>query len=43
MTEEFKILSEREHALERPGMYIGSTSLEDQLHLSFRDGHSYLV
>lgn len=31
----FKILSESTHALERPGMYIGSTTIEDQEHISF--------
>lgn len=28
MTEEFKILSPREHCRKRPGMYLGSTSIE---------------
>lgn len=32
---EFKILSEGMHALERPGMYIGSTTIETQEHISF--------
>lgn len=30
MTEEFKVLDDREHVLHRPGVYLGSVVLEDQ-------------
>lgn len=37
MSEKFKILSESEHALHAPGMYIGSTTVESQQILSFKE------
>lgn len=43
MVEDFKILSESEHALARPSMYIGSTSIEEQTHISFREVKTYSV
>lgn len=43
MDEQFKILSEGEHALARPSMYIGSTSIEDQTHISFREVRTFSV
>lgn len=43
MTEEFKILSEAQHALQRPSMYIGSVSLEDQTAISFKDVKTFSI
>lgn len=43
MTEEFKILSESEHVLRRPAMYIGSVTEETQEHISFREKRNYTV
>lgn len=43
MSDEFLILSEAQHALERPSMYIGSVSLEEQTLLSFKDVHQFRI
>lgn len=43
MSEEFLILSEAQHALERPSMYIGSVSLEQQTALSFKEVRTFNI
>jgi hypothetical protein len=43
MSEEFKILTDAQHALQAPYMYIGSTSVEEQEVVTFGETKKFNI